>query len=243
MKQIDISGKRYGNLTAIEPNPNNGRYWLFKCDCGTVKYIGRSNVVYGSTIGCGCFLGENGLKNRIKRMGLKMIGKKFNKLTVIEFSYRKENQFYWKCLCDCGNETIVPTNTLRFGKTKSCGCFLLTKNKPGISGLKQIYLIYKKTAKRRGIIFDLTIEEFKDITSKNCSYCGVEPSAISSYRRNEKTSEYTSYKFNGIDRIDSNKGYEKGNIAACCKHCNYIKNNSTVGELKNHVIKIYENLK
>lgn len=28
----------------------------------------------------------------------------------------------WKCLCDCGNETIVYRNGLINGKTRSCGC-------------------------------------------------------------------------------------------------------------------------
>ena len=28
----------------------------------------------------------------------------------------------WKCVCDCGNETIVGQTLLQNGKTKSCGC-------------------------------------------------------------------------------------------------------------------------
>ena len=28
----------------------------------------------------------------------------------------------WKCVCDCGNETIVSQTLLQTGKTKSCGC-------------------------------------------------------------------------------------------------------------------------
>lgn len=31
-------------------------------------------------------------------------------------------QYYWKCKCDCGNETIVLGTSLRTGITKSCGC-------------------------------------------------------------------------------------------------------------------------
>lgn len=29
----------------------------------------------------------------------------------------------WTCRCDCGNECIVTTNSLRSGNTKSCGCY------------------------------------------------------------------------------------------------------------------------
>jgi hypothetical protein len=246
MKQINISNQKFGNLTAIRPDPENGRFWLFKCDCGTVKYIRRSNVLYGFTIGCGCMLSDAGLRNRVSRMTTKMVGKKFNKLTVKEYAYRKDNSFYWKCICDCGNETVASSNCLRFGKIKSCGCFLLTKHEPGFSGLKRIYLIYKQSAKQRNLTFNLTIDKFKKITSQNCSYCGIPPSEISDHSKNHKNgtvNDYTAYKFNGIDRIDSKKGYDEENVTPCCKRCNYVKHTSTVEELKNHVIKIYEHLK
>ncbi|MEK5272553.1 hypothetical protein NSR00_17730 [Aeribacillus sp. FSL K6-8394] len=58
-------------------------------------------------------------------MGSKRIditGKKFGRLTVIEYTYTKGKIAYWRCLCECGNETIVMGANLRHGKTKSCGC-------------------------------------------------------------------------------------------------------------------------
>lgn len=57
-----------------------------------------------------------------------VIGKKFNKLTIIEYShYKKGMGHYYKCECDCGNFTIVRINDLRRepkGRdkpTQSCG--------------------------------------------------------------------------------------------------------------------------
>lgn len=49
-------------------------------------------------------------------------GNKYNKLTAICFDHKKKNTVYWKCRCDCGNETIVPIYALVHGTTKSCGC-------------------------------------------------------------------------------------------------------------------------
>lgn len=53
-----------------------------------------------------------------------LTGKKFGKLNVIEYAYRRDDKFIcWKCKCDCGNEVIVFQGHLKSGAIKSCGCF------------------------------------------------------------------------------------------------------------------------
>lgn len=53
-----------------------------------------------------------------------LTGQKFGRLTVLEFSHRgKFRQSFWKCKCDCGNIVIVRAGQLKFGATKSCGCY------------------------------------------------------------------------------------------------------------------------
>lgn len=62
-------------------------------------------------------------------------GKKFGRLTVLErVGSNKHRISLWKCICDCGNETIVNATHLRNGKTKSCGC--LQKDKVRENHLK-----------------------------------------------------------------------------------------------------------
>ena len=55
-----------------------------------------------------------------------LIGKRFGRLTVIEFDHYdtsgRSRRAIWKCRCDCGNETYVRQNNLKCGTTKSCGC-------------------------------------------------------------------------------------------------------------------------
>lgn len=36
---------------------------------------------------------------------------------------------YWHCICKCGYESIVLGTKLRCGRSKSCGCGLLKKEK------------------------------------------------------------------------------------------------------------------
>ena len=58
-----------------------------------------------------------------------MIGKKFNRLLVIEESdYKGNRQKYWLCLCECGNSKIVAGPKLRSGHTQSCGCLKLQRS-------------------------------------------------------------------------------------------------------------------
>ena len=50
------------------------------------------------------------------------VGKKYGRLTVLDRRGSIKDISVWLCRCDCGRETIVRGNSLRMGKTKSCGC-------------------------------------------------------------------------------------------------------------------------
>lgn len=47
-------------------------------------------------------------------------GEKHGMLTALEDVGYKSGKRIWKCRCDCGTETIIPS--ARFGITLSCGC-------------------------------------------------------------------------------------------------------------------------
>lgn len=50
-------------------------------------------------------------------------GQRFGRLVAVERTDRKNGTaYYWKCLCDCGNYTEVPINSLTSGNIISCGC-------------------------------------------------------------------------------------------------------------------------
>lgn len=58
---------------------------------------------------------------------LDLTGMRFGRLTAIQKTEKpsaelKTRHTFWKCKCDCGNITIVPTDRLRAGITRSCGC-------------------------------------------------------------------------------------------------------------------------
>ena len=85
------------------------------------------------------------------------------------------------------------------------------------------YFSYSHSARSRGYIFSLTEEQFKILLDKNCHYCN-KPKAY------------------GIDRINSDIGYKKGNILPCCSICNYMKKSSSYTDFLNHIKNIAEHL-
>lgn len=53
---------------------------------------------------------------------LDLLGHRYGRLTVIDADIRRS---HWRCRCECGETTVVSTNNLRQGKTRSCGCWRL----------------------------------------------------------------------------------------------------------------------
>ena len=57
------------------------------------------------------------------RPAINLIGQVFGRLTVIERAENaKDGHAQWLCQCECGKTTIVSSNVLKKGNTKSCGC-------------------------------------------------------------------------------------------------------------------------
>lgn len=53
-----------------------------------------------------------------------LAGSQFSRWTVLERGpYIPGRHTLWRCLCECGTESLVSTKHLRSGHSKSCGCF------------------------------------------------------------------------------------------------------------------------
>ena len=67
----------------------------------------------------------SGIYNR-KFKSIIEAGDKYGMLTAIKFSHKnKWNQTHWLFECTCGNEKVILVNSVKNGRTKSCGCLYM----------------------------------------------------------------------------------------------------------------------
>lgn len=156
-------------------------------------------------------------------------GERYGMLTVIELTSQKYNRGWcWRCQCDCGNERIVPAGRLR--KTRSCGCTKFYRQLPsGEAARNKILTAYQSGARKRGYDWNLSVDEFTDLTSQDCHYCGYPPD----YGKN-------TFRYNGLDRLDNNKGYNLDNVVPCCWICNKAKGSLSYDEFRKWIFRVSE---
>lgn len=170
-----------------------------------------------------------------------LVGKKFGKLEVLQaaepIKTGGKTKSRWLCKCDCGKETIKRADTLSAGTTQSCGCKPYEAKKDITEmGIRIVKEDYKNNCKRRGLLFDLDDNDFKNLILANCHYCNKEPSQT---RKGRLT--HAKIVYNGIDRKDNLIGYTKENCVSCCKECNFLKTDKTYEQFLNKIKSIYEN--
>ena len=128
-----------------------------------------------------------------KKRTVEMIGLKFGRLFVIEMVGERiiGRHPKWKCICDCGNETIRSSTALRFGKNVSCGCAVREQKRKNndLTGKRFGRLIVTKPEKisdsKRNIIWNCicdcgknTLSIRNDLISGHKKSCGCLHSEI-----------------------------------------------------------------
>lgn len=128
------------------------------------------------------------------------------------------------------------TNPENFGTAKNIckKCYAdLTRTNYDLAD--RLYSRSSKRARSAKLKFDLTKEYIEEILQKQnykCYYTGIPFGDNFNNKDNYPT----------IDRIDSTKGYIKGNICICTYIVNGMKSNLAIDQFKDIVTKIYNNI-
>lgn len=92
--------------------------------------------------------------------------------------------------------------------------------------------LYRKVERERtkdGHSFELTFEQFFNISIQNCHYCNAEPSRKAIYMKE-------TIMINGIDRKNNAIGYIMDNCVPCCWSCNKAKGTRDDKQFMEHAI-------
>lgn len=175
-------------------------------------------------------------KKRIAWNRKSLVGKEYGRLTVIGLDENKttNRKLMWLCVCSCGKNTSVQSGHLTSGHTQSCGCLvserssIIGKKNLGVARINDIQRIesawnthYRNLlnqARCRGIKVDLTLDQVKELSMKNCIYCNKEPELKKQVSK--KKYGISDFCASGIDRVDTTQHYYMENCVPCCYNCN-----------------------
>lgn len=153
----------------------------------------------------------------------------------------------WRCLCECGNETLIKHPQM--GYTKSCGCALrdgaaARKGKPNmkqrlpddIAPFNHIVASYRSEARNRGKSWDLSHAQAIAMFKSSCYYCGKPPGLRTVKTRNRE------FFCGGIDRMNPDVGYQEDNCVPCCRKCNLGKHSMLPQEFVRRAEAVYKHM-
>lgn len=165
----------------------------------------------------------------LQHVSKNLTGKKFGHLTVLYYSHSKKSdksrgRAMWECICKCGKNTTVPTDKLKSGHTRSCGCFHLKKVTKHAQSRTRFYRIWHAAKSRSLKQFgyeDIGFDERWNIFTN--FYKDMHKSyQIHVLKYGEKNTT--------IDRIDTNGNYSKTN----CRWATYSVQNNNFKKTKRY---------
>ena len=116
------------------------------------------------------------------------------------------------------------------------------KKESNQSAFTCLYHKYKTNAKSTKRLFELTKDQFKNLTSSRCSYCGILPYQLFNPFDHYKGKPISRkpYVYNGVDRVDPKKGYIISNCVPCCGTCNRMKRDLDLDTFLKKIKMIYQ---
>lgn len=143
-----------------------------------------------------------------------LIGQKNGRLTCVEYLGLKKrpdgrNNKIWRCVCDCGKEKIVTTNTFR--NSQSCGCY----KREILHNLRYkgdySHLLYGVFRQMQSRCYDSSSQYYKNYGGRGIRVCNewLGDNGLDNFREWAINNGYR--KGLTIDRIDNDRDYSPNN--------------------------------
>ena len=250
-------GDTFGCITLLEKIPKEKQttktiQWKVRCETCGREWISTETLFSrwkkNSPTGCTECQPENRRKSRKFTVG-QIVGNCYELL-----KYKENGRWDVKCT-KCGKIQEQEIHNILKHKKETCYyCEYPEGHINPNAKRRNHYLDFKDKYDnyyRRNILSDnkkgkkfkewaLTKDEFWNLTQGNCYYCGAPPNEFNSWNKKaRRTSLDEIILLNGIDRIDSDKGYTLDNCVSCCTTFNFIKGTTPQDVFLDCVEKIY----
>lgn len=140
-------------------------------------------------------------------------GQKFGRLVVEEkiVAEDKKSSCY-RCLCDCGHETMSTAQNLRSGRAKSCGCYRRDKLiRHGATRCGKISAEYTAWSRAKARCNDPKHRDYRHYGGRGIKVCPEwdRPNGFDGFRAYIGIKPFAKAT---LSRIDNNGDYEPGNV-------------------------------
>ena len=142
------------------------------------------------------------------------LGKRFGRLTIIDFTHAKPpcRGWQWVCRCDCGNTKTFMPGDIKSGKSRSCGCLhdevcveKATKFRYSVKEYKRLYSIYNWIKRR---CYRESEPRYKDYGARGIKMCDSWLNPVDGFDNFVEWALLNGYNADmTIDRIDVNGDY------------------------------------
>ena len=210
----DLTGMRFSRLVVLREAQKTriGRWeWWCRCDCGTEKAIIAAKLKNGAIRSCGCLQKEVAANLRTKPVK----GETYFTGKPCKRGHVSLRRVKGKVCIECAKQADA-------GRLERDPDMFTRYRAKWIKAdpIRQMLKKARSSANARGLECALTPEDIN--IPKHCPCCQRE---LSFNTARWKSNSYS------IDRIDSTKGYIRGNVAVICYRCNMLKSNATADEL------------
>jgi 5-methylcytosine-specific restriction endonuclease McrA len=149
-------------------------------------------------------------------------GDKIGQWTILGYARDSRSRIHYDAVCSCGTKRRVRAYNLGHGESDSCGCVRdavsRSRRMPNNAAAINVLVgVYQRSAAKRGIEWALDREDVDRLVRLPCHYCGDPGSNV------QRSTERYIFLCNGIDRVDSTRGYYRDNVVPSCGQCNRCK--------------------
>lgn len=219
-------GDQVGNFLVLKKFKKNGNTYVTAkcCVCNETKNDYRPSELKRTKTCRMCYVTRGG-----------KVGEVYGNFTIVEVLPYGQGHRKVNVKCVCGD--ILKNRTLSY--LKMCKDTIphptCRKCSGGRRKRPETEKMYRRYFSQVEEEINISVDEFTNLVNSNCFYCGESPETINE----ELPLMFKNLRpINGLDRVDSTKGYDINNVVPCCRLCNMMKRNLPINVFIAHVNKI-----